>query len=287
MKSTAPLGLTISIFPKADMPADETPQFPLGQPPSYDSIVVFPGYDSVVDHQGPPPEYTLDDPGTLRSRTQNSEDTTADTSSIAPSFRGSEWSEGSQATGRGSAEQSQSTPGSVQQPRDTPDPGFVQHDPLSIVTQVYGTFGGMEISGYIEGILYLYATRQHKVLELRVTSIRDPTFEAKYAQYGAQWRQVQTITFTARWEEDLTQMAEALNGNLFARLGADYPGFRAHLLAIKAKDMIEKGETLWREVSRSNSEGAAAQIERSRRTSTEGMMPNSSRAEEAEEVEDM
>jgi hypothetical protein len=177
--------------------------------------------------------------------------------------------------------------GPVQQPQATPDPGFVQHDPLSMVTQVYETFGGMEISGYIEGIVYLCTTRRYRVLEPMVTSIRDPTFEAKYAQYGAQWRRVETITLTARWEEDLTQMAEALNDELLARLGTDYPGIRTHLLAIKAMKTIEKGETIWHEVSRSNPEGAAAQIEQSRRTSTEGTMPNSSRAEEAEELEEM
>lgn len=178
-KSIAPLDLTISIFPKADMPANETSQFPLEPPPSYDSIVVFQGYDSVVDHQGPPFEYTLDDPGTLRSRTQNSEDTTSDTSSIALSFLGSEQSENSQATGTGSEQQSQSTPSSVQKPQDMPDPGFVHHDPRSKVTQVYESFDGMEFSGFIEGIVYLCTTRRHRPLESMVTSIRDPTFEEK------------------------------------------------------------------------------------------------------------
>jgi hypothetical protein len=238
IKFTVPLGLTISISPKADMPASETPQFPLKPPPSYDSTVTFPGYDDVVDLQGPPPEYTLDNPETLRSRNQHSGDTTSDTSSIAPSFRGSEWSEDSQATGTGSTQQSQSTPSSFQQPQDTPDPGFVQHGPRSKVTQVYEIFDGMEFSGFSAGIVYLCTTRRYRVLELMVTSIRDPTFEAKYAQYGAQWRPIQTTTLITRWQEDLTQMAEALNDNLLARLATDYPGIRTHLLAIKAIDMI-------------------------------------------------
>lgn len=235
-----------------------------------------PTYDSVITALRSPPGYTLDpEPVISRRGSQDSQYSTLSNAIYQENER--TLSTDSIVTGTGSA----------QQPQDTPDPGFVQYDPLSMVTQVYETFGGMEISGYIEGILYLCATRQYKVLELRVTSIRDPAFEAKYAGYGAQWRQVETMTLTARWEEDLTQMAEALNGNLFARLGTNYPGFRAHLLAIKAKDMIEKGKTLWHEVYRLNPEGAAAQIEQSRRTSTEGTMANSARAEEAGEVEEM
>jgi len=81
-------------------------------------------------------------------------------------------------------------------------------------------------------------------------------------------------------------MAGALNDNLLARLGTDYPGIRTHLLAVKAIDMIEKGETLWHEVSQLNPEVAAAQIGQDRRRSTQGTMPNSSRAEKVEEMEE-
>lgn len=123
--------------------------------------------------------------------------------------------------------------------------------------------------------MYLRTTRPFKELVLKFTSVRDRALEARHSGFSTAIHRFGTVTFTVRWEEDLTERSEESDEECLAQIALGRPDLRIRWLMSRLQDMLREGETLWHEAEQENAEAVGEQVEEGRQESNEETVSNS------------